>query len=289
MSLQKKLLVGSASVTAILCAAAPTMAADAASDSSSASTVSEVVVTGIRASLERAVAIKRNASDQVEAISSEDIGKLPDKNVADALTRIPGMNTESTASGEGGFDENDRVSIRGTSPSLTNVTIDGHDVSTGDWFVLDQYQTVGRSVAFDLLPAEIVQNIEVYKTQDASLLEGGVAGAVDIQTRSPLDLKKAITVEGSAQAAYHTTSRETKPQLTGLFGWKNDNDTFGVIVQGFYEQRSVRRYGQETLGYESITGCPPAPARLASTPMEIQWACQSAEPIPLSLESRRPS
>ena len=93
MSLQKKLLVGSASVTAILCAAAPTMAADAASDSSSASTVSEVVVTGIRASLERAVAIKRNASDQVEAISSEDIGKLPDKNVADALTRIPGMNT----------------------------------------------------------------------------------------------------------------------------------------------------------------------------------------------------
>ncbi len=255
----KGLLVGSASVTAILLAAAPAMAADAAAtDASSSSTVSEVVVTGIRASLERAVAIKRNASDQVEAISSEDIGKLPDKNVADALQRIPGLSAESTASGEGGFDENDRVSIRGTSPSLTNVTIDGHDVSTGDWFVLDQYQTVGRSVAFDLLPAEIVQNIEIYKTQDASILEGGVAGAIDIQTRNPLDLKKAITVEASAQAAYNTNSAETKPQLNGLFGWKNDNDTFGVIVQGFYEQRSVRRYGQETLGYEAISATSPA-------------------------------
>ena len=134
------------------------------------------------------------------------------------------------------------------------MTIDGHDVATGDWFILDQYQTVGRSIAFDLLPAEIVQNIEVYKTQDASLLEGGVAGVVDIQTRNPLDLKKAITVEGSAEAAYNSNSAETKPQFNALFGWKNDNDTFGVIVQGFYEQRSVRRYGQETLGYAAIIG-----------------------------------
>ncbi len=254
MGLRKQLLIGSASVAAILVAGAPALAADA---TASSTTVGEVVVTGIRASLERAVAIKRNASDQVDAISAEDIGKLPDKNVADALQRIPGLNTTSTASGEGGFDENDRVSIRGTSPSLTEVTIDGHNVSTGDWFILDQFQTVGRSVSFDLLPSEIVNNVEVYKTQDASLLEGGVAGAVDIETRNPLDLKKAITLEGSAQAAYNTNSSETKPEINALFGWKNDTDTFGAIVQGFYEQRSVRRYGQETLGYTAISATSP--------------------------------
>ena len=76
---------------------------------SATNTVSEVVVTGIRASLQTAIEIKRASDDQVDAVSAEDIGKLPDKNVADALQRIPGVNTESAASGEGGFDENDRV------------------------------------------------------------------------------------------------------------------------------------------------------------------------------------
>ncbi|HEV2363519.1 MAG TPA: TonB-dependent receptor [Caulobacteraceae bacterium] len=253
MGLRKHLLIGSASAVA-LAAAVP---AQAQQQPAAPTSVSEIVVTGIRASLQRAIQIKRQSVDQVDAISSEDIGKLPDKNIADALQRMPGLNTVSAASGEGGFDENNRVSIRGTSPSLTNVTIDGHNVSTGDWFILDQFQTVGRSVSFDLLPSEIVQNIEVYKTQDASLLEGGVAGVVDIQTRNPLDLKPDFTFEGTAQGAYNTNSSETKPELNGLIGWRNADDSFGVIVQGFYEQRSVRRYGQETLGYTQITSSMP--------------------------------
>ena len=142
-----------------------------------------------------------------------DIGKLPDKNVADALQRLPGLNTSSAASGEGGFDENDRVSIRGTSPSLTQVTIDGHAVATGDWFILDQFQTGGpQHRSFDLLPSEMVQNVVVNKTQDASLLEGGVAGSIDIQTRSPLDLRQPITFEGSAAGpAFNTNSLARSP------------------------------------------------------------------------------
>ncbi|MGH6992746.1 MAG: TonB-dependent receptor [Caulobacteraceae bacterium] len=253
MSMRKQFLIGSASMMAIGLAAAPAMA----QEQNSSTTVGELVVTGIRASLQKAIEIKRTAGDQVEAISATDIGKLPDKNVADALQRIPGINTESAASGEGGFDEDDRVAIRGTSPSLTEVTIDGHDVSTGDWFILDQFQTVGRSVSFDLLPSEIVNNIVVYETQDASLLEGGVAGTIDVQTRNPLYLKNSVTVEASAQGAYNTNSGQTKPDLNGLFGWKDSNGDFGVIVQGFYEQRSVERFGQETLGYTAITSAMP--------------------------------
>src|SRR5581483_37849 len=207
--MRKSFLVGSASLLAIASPAwAQTPPPPPAPPAPAADTPdqNEIVVTGVRASLERAIQIKRTAENHVEAISAEDIGKLPDKNVADAVQRLPGINTSSAASGEGGFDENDRVSIRGTSPSLTQVTIDGHAVSTGDWFILDQFQTVGRSTSFALMPSEIVGAVIVNKTQDASLLEGGVAGSVDLRLRSALDFRDQFVFEGSVQGAYNTLS-----------------------------------------------------------------------------------
>lgn len=249
MDVRKRILAGSVSAVAlVLGAAAPAMAADAAS------TVGEVVVTGIRESLEKAIEIKRTSDLHVEVISSDDIGKLPDKNVADALQRLPGVNTTSAASGEGGFDENDRVSIRGTSPSLTQVLVNGHSISTGDWFILDQFSTVGRSVSFTLLPSEMVQTTAVYKTQDASLIEGGVAGDVNIVTRRPFDFHQPLTFQGAVQGVYNSLTKQTKPQFNGLAAWQSADGTFGAIIQGFYENRSVRRYGQETLGYTQIDG-----------------------------------
>ncbi len=249
--MRKSLLIGTASLLAI---AAPGSAQTTPPPSvADPETSEEVIVTGVRASLEKAIQLKRLADNHVDVISAEDIGKLPDKNVADALQRLPGVNTSSAASGEGGFDENDRVSIRGTSPSLTQVTIDGHQVSTGDWFILDQFSTVGRSTSFDLLPSEIVSAVVVNKTQDASLLEGGVSGSIDLRLRSALDFKTQWVVEASGQGAYNTQSHDTKPQVNALVGWRNADSTFGVIVQGFFEKRSLRRYGQETLGYSPIT------------------------------------
>ncbi|TMH59551.1 MAG: TonB-dependent receptor, partial [Betaproteobacteria bacterium] len=143
----------------------------------------KVTVTGIRASLERSLEAKRNADSVVEVITADDIGKLPDKNIADAVQRVPGVTISSAAGGEGGFDENDRVSMRGTNPSLTQTLINGHSVASGDWFVLDQVQTVGRSVSFTLLPSELVSQVIVRKSATADLVEGGVAGNVDIITR----------------------------------------------------------------------------------------------------------
>src|ERR1700689_841607 len=168
MTFGKRLLVSSTSLAALIVAAPALAATDT---DTSTSTSSEVVVTGIKESLQRAINIKRTAINQVDAISSEDIGKLPDKNVADALQRLPGLNTESAASGEGGFDENNRVSIRGTSPSLTQTTINGHSVATGDWFLLDQYQTVGRSVSYDLLPSEMGTRTGVNKRSEEQTSE----------------------------------------------------------------------------------------------------------------------
>ena len=137
------------------------MAAQAQQAPSAAPAMQEVVVTGIRASLEQSLSQKRNSDSVIDVVSAEDIGKLPDKNVADAVQRVPGVNISSSAGGEGGFSENDRVSIRGTSPSLTQTLINGHAVGTGDWFVTDQVGTVGRSVSFALLPSEIVSRVTV--------------------------------------------------------------------------------------------------------------------------------
>ncbi|MBV9344820.1 MAG: TonB-dependent receptor plug domain-containing protein, partial [Gammaproteobacteria bacterium] len=104
----------------------------------------EVVVTGIRASLQQSLEIKRDAITVEDVITAEDIGKMPDKNVADSLKRVPGVTISSAGANEGGFDENDRVSMRGTNPSLTQTLINGHNVAAGDWFVLNQTGTVGR-------------------------------------------------------------------------------------------------------------------------------------------------
>jgi len=214
--------------------------------------VETVVVTGVRAALQKSIEQKRNSVNDVEVITSEDVGKMPDKNVADALQRVPGVNTAAGAAGEGGFDENDRVSVRGTSPSLTQVTINGHMVSSGDWFLLDQYQTVGRSVSFSLLPSELVSSIVVSKSPSADQLEGGVAGSIDVITHSPLQFKDQLTAEATVGGVYTSIAKSTDPQFNGMVAWKNDEKTFGAMLELFDEKRTIERYGQEDLGYTTI-------------------------------------
>jgi iron complex outermembrane recepter protein len=212
----------------------------------------EVVVSGIRFSIERSLDAKRAADTVVEVITAEEIGKMPDKNVADSLARVPGVTISSASANEGGFDENDRVSMRGTNPSLTQTLLNGHNVAAGDWFVLNQVQQVGRSVSYTLLPSELVDHVVVRKSSQASLVEGGVAGSVDIITRRPLGFKEQMTFSASVGTVYAEQPDKFDPQLSGLFSWKNDANNFGVLVQAFSEVRHLRRDGVELLGYETI-------------------------------------
>jgi len=251
--------IAAAAAVALAGATAPAFAqqaapAPAAAASGAASTeVQTVEIKGIRGSLQQSLNQKRNAETHVEVITAEDIGKLPDKNVADSLQHVPGVTISSAGANEGGFDESDRVSMRGTSPSLTQTLINGHSVSSGDWFVLNQGGgTVGRSVSYTLLPDEIVSSVIVHKTAQASLVEGGVVGSVDIITRKPLDFSKQFTAQGSIGAVYSDLPSKTDPQVNGLFNWKNSAGTMGVLVQAFYEKRHLRRDGVEELGYEQI-------------------------------------
>jgi len=212
-----------------------------------------VVVSGIRGSLQQSLAVKRNAAANVEVITAEDVGKMPDKNVADSLQRLPGVNISTSGAGSGGFDENDRVSLRGTAPSLTQTLINGHAVASGDWFVLDQVGgAVGRSTSYSLLPSEIVGQVVVYKTPTAEQIEGGSSGSIDIRSRKPLDFKQQLSLEASAQAVYSTLPSKTEPQFNALVNWKNDSNTFGILLQGFTEKRTLRRDGQELLQWSQV-------------------------------------
>jgi iron complex outermembrane receptor protein len=218
-----------------------------------------VVVTGIRASQEKSLNVKRNADTHVDVISAEDIGKMPDKNVADSLARIPGVTIlNSPSGGSGGFDERDRVGLRGTNPSLTQTLLDGHAVANGDWFVLDQTGAgVGRSVSFSLLPSELVSRVEVHKNAQASDTEGGTAGAVNIITRKPLDFSKSLTFEAGLGMVYADLPKKNDPQVSALFAYKNDAKTFGILVQAFDEKRHLRRDGVETMAHDGAKALTP--------------------------------
>jgi iron complex outermembrane receptor protein len=220
----------------------------------------EIIVSGIRYANELSLDTKRAASSIVEVVSAEDIGKMPDKNVADSLSRLPGVTVSSASANEGGFDENDRISMRGTNPSLTQTLLNGHNVAAGDWFVLNQVQQVGRSVSYTLLPSELVDHVTVHKSSQASLVEGGVAGSVDIVTRKPLDFNDQYTFSFSAGAVYAEQPDETDPQFSALFNWKNDANTLGLMVQAFSEERHLRRDGVELLGYGSVAAGTPIAA-----------------------------
>jgi iron complex outermembrane recepter protein len=233
---------------------------DANKDENNVANLKEVVVSGIRYSVKASIASKRAKTNMTEVATAEDVGKLPAKNVADVLQTLPGVDTSSSTAGEGAFAENDRISLRGTPNSLTQTTINGHFVSSGDWFIEDQYETVGRSVSYDLLPSQIVGQTVVNLSQDASMIEGGVAGSVDIQTRHPLDFKPGLSGYANGGAEYSDLPSKVDPQGGLMVSW--NNGSFGWLAMGFYEKQDLRRDAQEELGYASVSGGPTGTAAL---------------------------
>ncbi len=218
-----------------------------------------VIVTGIRASLQQSLNQKKNAESLVEVITAEDIGKMPDKNVADSLSRVSGVTTTSAGSAEGSFGENEHVQLRGLSSQFTLTTLNGHTVSSGDWYG-PNIAAGGRSVSYTLLPSDLVGRIVVHKSSQADLIEGGAAGSVDIQTRKPLEFKERLTMSASVEAAYSTAAKSTDPALSALANWKNDDNTFGVLAQVFSQSRKLQRAGSEGVWWDKAGANYPDPA-----------------------------
>lgn len=221
------LVYGSLASLALMGLAAPGFAQEDA--------IEEVVVTGIRGALKAAIDDKRNASASLDAISAEDIGKFPDKNVAESLQRIPGVTIQRQ------FGEGNAVSIRGAGTDLTLTTLNGQNVASTGWFV---FQPAARSFNFELLPSELVAGLDVYKSAQADLAEGGVGGTVVVKTRKPLDLP-AMTLYGSLEASHQSDSDEVSPQLSAMGSWKNAAESFGVLVAAVAQERQLSRKGSE--------------------------------------------
>jgi iron complex outermembrane receptor protein len=253
----RRLLIGSVSLFALAATAANAQDAPAGAATAAQPTdEGTIVVTGIRGSLRASIDAKRNADVVSDVLSAEDIGQFPDRNVAEALQRIPGIviNRE--------FGEGERVSLRGTAPNFTRTLVNGHAIATADWFVLEQLAAT-RSFNYLTLPSEIVGQLDVYKSPAADIDEGGIGGTINVHTRDPLDLH-AFTLSASAEMVYSELRSSLDPQASGLVSWHNDAGTFGILIGGVYQRRDIRRDGVEVLGYFNPAGDPAGDALIPS-------------------------
>ena len=235
--------------SAILAAAGTLVAGQAIAESNS---IDEVVVTGIRGSLERAMDTKRDASGVVDAISAEDIGKFPDTNLAESLQRISGVSI-NRVNGEGS-----EVTVRGFGGGFNLVTLNGRqmpsaNVGTITGNPLDQGASgTSRSFDFSNLASEGVRGLQVYKTGRSSVATGGIGATINVQTIRPLDSAGTQASIG-VKAVDDTSGDDITPEVSGLYSWTNDDSTFGVSVFGSFQERdsgsrhsSVEEFGLRT-------------------------------------------
>lgn len=177
----------------------------------------EVVVRGIRASIETSINTKRDANTVVDAITAEDIGKLPDVTISDSLQRISGVQIRRSA-GEGST-----VNIRGLPQVVTQLN--------GEQF-LGSSSVVSTQPNFNEIPSQLFRGADVYKSSTADLSRAGITGTVDLKTYRPFDFDQGLTASGSAEIATGDITGETDPMVSGLINWQNER--VGFMLAGSY-------------------------------------------------------
>ncbi|WP_404336967.1 TonB-dependent receptor [Sphingomonas sp. MMS12-HWE2-04] len=206
-------------------AAAPQDSAAPAQDTQSDADGDAIVVTGVRASLSSAQNIKRNSDQIVDSIVAEDIGKLPDRNVAEALQRITGIQIQRT------YGEGSSIAIRGLSQVRTE--INGRDVFTANG---------GRTLSLEDVPSELLAGVDVYKNPSADLIEGGIGGLVNLRTRKPFDFD-GLKVSASGTINYYDLYGKSTPQGNILISdrWNTGIGEIGVLVDFAYQKTAFRQ------------------------------------------------
>jgi iron complex outermembrane receptor protein len=195
-----------------------------------------VEVRGIRATLAKNLIEKRDSQNIVDSISAEDVGKFPDKNVADSLQRVPGISVDR------GWGEGRDIFIRGTDKNLNMTQLNGQAVGSAYWWKNDKQS---RGFNYDVLPSEVIGSLDVYKSPSADLDEGSIGGLVNVKTRKPLSFKDVLTLQASAEATYSKLPSKVDPQFAGLLNWKNADNTLGVLLSLSRQERTMRRDGLE--------------------------------------------
>jgi iron complex outermembrane receptor protein len=192
----------------------------------------EVTVTGIRGSLASALEEKRSSNNLVEIIESEDVGKLPDQNLAEVLENVTGIQITRTAGVGTG------VQIRGTNANRTEI----NGVSTVG-------SGSGRSgINFEDVSAAIIAAVEVTKAPDAKTIEGSVGGTINLRTIRPLDLEERVaTIRVQAEDSSLSTDGAT-PRVSGTYGnnWTTDSGDFGVVISAGFSEQDVTAFRPRT-------------------------------------------
>ncbi len=207
-------------------AAAAPAAADPAADE-------EIIVTGLRAGLARSIDTKRNSDLIVDSISSEDLGKFPDTNVAESLQRITGVSVDRSG-GEGQF-----ITVRGFGPQFNTVLVNGRSIAT---------ENAGRAFSFDLLASELISGADVFKSSNARLQDGGIGATINVKTARPFDYNgQKIIVSG--QANYERLSDKFAGDGFALYSNTFGDDRIGVLASVSYQRRKALVNTIATNGY----------------------------------------
>lgn len=197
--------------------------------------IEEITVTGIRGSQMRALQTKRNYEGVMDAISAEDIGKFPDQNISESLQRITGVSIDRNG-GEGRF-----ITVRGLGPQFNATLFNGRSIAT---------ENSGRQFSFDMLASELVSGVEVYKTNQANIQEGGIGATVNLLTAKPLDYDDFV-FSASAKGFYDTGTNNVTPQVSALISNTFMDGRLGVLASLSYQKRKGRVDSIVTNNYNS--------------------------------------
>ncbi|WP_420145633.1 TonB-dependent receptor [Sphingobium sp.] len=185
----------------------------------------DIIVTGIRASQKASIDIKRDSISVVDSIVAEDLGKLPDQNVAESLQRVAGVTIERNR-GEGRY-----ITVRGFGPKFNAVTVNGRTLATDN---------NGREFSFDVLPSEIIAGADVFKSPQANINGASIGATVDVHTLRPIDQKEKFAFSGSAGQMWAELADKFNPEISGVASWRNEDRTIGLSLSGVYTKRDTR-------------------------------------------------
>jgi TonB-dependent receptor len=244
---KKKLLVSAITSCSLLAGSGVVLAQETAD---SGAVLEEVVVTGIRSSLQRSMDVKRDGQGVVDAISAEDIGKMPDTNLAEAMQRVTGVSIDRV-NGEGS-----KVTVRGFGPDYNVITLNGRQMPAAN--VENTTASSSRSFDFAQLAAESVSGVSIYKTGRADLPTGGIGSVININTTRPLEIPDRVMSFG-AKANHDTTNDDGgddwTPEISGIYADTFADGKIGVAISGSYAERDSG-YAQAgtTSGWYTIPG-----------------------------------
>lgn len=212
------------------------------SQAQDATDLDTIQVVGFRASLDKAVELKREAVNSIDAIVAEDIADFPDQNIAESLQRIPGI-TITRDSGEGR-----NISVRGLSGEFTRVRINGIEAiaATGG----EGGPNRGRDFDYNVFASELFNSVVVHKTAQANLDEGSLGAVVDLNTGQPFGYERGTTFVVSGQAQYNDLVDEVAPRVAALFAYHDPDDVWGVSLSAAYSDDTTLEMGQNTVRWQ---------------------------------------